>query len=105
MEEINIKPCPRYKPDSMRHVTVIWHGEKRYVDLIFMSCVRGIVLRCRSVFVPPRKCSGGTNSLADSFRPEQLRGKTYPRICSVNSVDCIHLEHCEIEFIVKQFLS
>ena len=60
--------------------------------------------RCHSVFVPPRKCSGGTNSLADSFRPEQLRGKTYPRICSVNSVDCTHLEHCEIEFIVKQFL-
>ena len=43
--------------------------------------------------------------IADSFRPEQLRGKTYPRICSVNSVDCTHLEHCEIEFIVKQFLS
>ena len=49
--------------------------------------------------------SSGTNSLADSFRPEQLRGKMYPRICSVNSVDCTHSEHCEIEFIVKQFLS
>ena len=61
--------------------------------------------RCHSVFVRPRKCSGGTNSLADSFRPEQLRGKRIPRICSVNSVDSTHLEHCEIEFIVKQFLS
>ena len=27
--------------------------------------------RCHSVFVPPRKYSGGTNSLADSFRQNE----------------------------------
>ena len=34
--------------------------------------IRPLTFRCHSGFVPPRRCSGGTNPLADAFRQKHL---------------------------------